>query len=529
MFESQTDHSQPLREFDAILHPKIEDLVSSYIENEGDTNDLVEYLANGYVGKLHKLDILGSLMSKHGYDFKEIFRSSIKKKVYQMFNPDVFDSLIKDSMSPPEWISEIIESPLWTSVMFSLLERFPNSEFLNYCVTQVCLRHPENVSDVPPYVLNLDAFQNVIRFLIENWTPENKEKFIKIISIDPRTAMETAFILDRNTQISLIQDIERSLSKNITYLNVFQRTLMKLDGWSSTSIEAYFGIVPLHPDHIESFKECYNFSNYSKDLVHRKVSASLLDANVSNQTTLSLISFLQTISSENIDIQLYSQGINSLRQWRFKEAGDLWSALQILKNFIIATNTLDMMRYLAKNNRLAIEDRNLNRSPEIDVIKEIMFWHPTLRMKAFDVYVMLYESIRGKTDVYRILMNNLYDNLIYMFGFGISIKVLKFLRTKKEPLDIARERQFYIKLIPLLKPPFSDEFLLEFAHTLDSKRVRSLMYPASNTRPIPVQVTLLTSVINFVQELNRQNILKGKPTEAVLYDDIRHAASKARH
>ena len=52
--------------------------------------------------------------------------------------------------------------------MFSLLERFPNSEFLNYCVTQVCLRHPENVCDVPPYVLNLNAFQNIIRFLIEN-------------------------------------------------------------------------------------------------------------------------------------------------------------------------------------------------------------------------------------------------------------------------------------------------------------------------------------------------------------------------
>lgn len=527
MFQSQADSSHPLREPDAILKPNIEMLVSNFIEEGGDTNDLIDYLANGYVGKLHKLDILGSLMSKHGIDFRQNFRNSIQKKIYQMFKPEAFDYLVLDPMNIPKWIDELIESKFWISVIFPLLERYPQSSFLIYCISQVCLKHPENIESAPPYVLRLDAFQNLIRNYIENFSPENQTKLINILTSDTRTAMEAAFLFDRNTQFKLIQQVEVKLSQNITNLHLFQRILMKLDGWSSNIINAYFGIVPLLPEHITEFRDYANRSNYSKDLVFRKISASLLDPNVSNQTTEEIIKFLSEVTEIDVDMKLYTTGINSLRKWTFNEAGDLWSAFQILKNFIIASNALDMMKYLAKTNKLAISDGHLNRSPEIDILKEIMYWHPQLRNKAFDVYTLLYEGIRGKTDQYKILMYALYENLHYMFGFGLAIKVLHFLRKKKEPLDSSRELQFYITLFPLLRPPYSDEFLLEFARTLDSTRVRTIMYPLSNMKPAPIQVTVLRYLIGFVQDLNKLNILKGKPKEAVMYDDLRHAAMKA--
>ena len=526
IFSQTSDKSVPLKEPDAILHPKIEQYIEDFINEDGDTNDLIDYLSDGYTGTLHKIDIIGSVMKNHGYNFQERFNSFIIKRVIQLFETSKFDQLVEYESAIPQWIYEMIDNPAWSPIILALAKKYPKSGFTNFCFTKVCSSHPENISSLQPLFHKFEQFQSVFRYNFENYSAENKDKFLSLVTTDMRSLMFAALVLDRNTHLKIIQDIEIRLNHVQSMQFFFQRILMKLDHWDDEGIQAYFGKVPLTPHHISLFNDYALFSNYSRSLAYRKLTSSLLDKYVDEATTDKILSSLSKLDDQSSDYQKCLRGVMVIKKWKFKSKDDLWYALNSCKEYFVASNILIKIDTLTRSNQLIVPElvgSKSEKEPVVQILKEIFYWQPSLRERVFSRFTRLFIIDAQSNPRF---LNDLYDSLQFYFDNGMCINVLNILKRPDIPMDVSRERKFFFALLPRLRAPYSDEFIRELSLTLDSKKVRLCFFPAPGKQASPSNLSALRTLISFIETANRQNACKGLSREASILDDLRSAASK---
>ena len=520
---SQTDKSIPLKQPDAILHPNVENFITDFINEDGDTADLIEFLSKGYIGKLHKIDILGSIMSKHGFDFQKIMQEFLQKKVIQLFESDKFDAVVSDRDNIPQWVEQMISTPFWAESIINLEKKYSRSEFVKYCFSQICQKHPEYVKEMPSYVVSFDDFRNLFHHYSLNLTAENEKDFINIVTADDRTILFTAMCLDRNTQVVLIRKIESTLRTSPS-LELFQKTCMKLDNWSNEMINAYFGKIELRPDHVEMFESYANISTYSKDLSMRKITASLLDRNVRKETTEKIVHYLMEQEGQNNDeeTQLIIKGVNIIRKWSFVSKDDLWYALHCTKHYIIATNVIEHITTLINAKQLP-KRVPIEMSPEVLILEEIFYWHPSLHERVFKRIKFMFNIDKGEDDVFR---TALYDSLIFFFNNEMPLEVLDLMKDPKVTMDTIKERAFFLKLIPHLRAPYTEDFIKKLARVFNSKKVKTVFFPLSSGTVSQINISALTQLKKFIETANNEGAFKGMPQEALIFDELRSDASK---
>ena len=526
IFSQTSDKSAPLKEPDAILHPKIESYIEEYINEDGDTNDLIDFLSNGYSGNLHKIDIIGSVMKNHGYNFQERFNSFIIKRIIQLFETSKFDQLVEYESAIPPWIYEMINNPAWSQTILSLAKKYTKSKFANFCFTKLCEAHPENVSSLQPVFHKFGQFQSVFQYYFTNFSAENKKRFLSIVTTDMRTLMYVALCLDRNSHVKLIQEIEILLNSKPPMLFFFQRTLMRLDQWDDDGIQAYFGKILLTPRHIALFNDYALYSNYSRSLAYRKLTSSLLDPNVDELTTNKILTSLSNLNDQSQDFQKCLKGVMVLKKWRFKSKDDIWYALNSCKEYFVASNVLIKIDSLMREKKVIVPESIASitdKEPVVEILKEIFYWQHSLRERVFTRFTRLFLIDNQSNSRF---LNDLYDSLQFYFDNGMCINVLNILKRPDITMDVARERKFFMVLLPRLRAPYSDEFIKELSFTLDSKKVRLCFFPAPGKQASPSNISALKTLINFIEFANRQNACKGLSREASILDDLRSAASK---
>ena len=527
---SQTsDKSRPLKQPDAILHPKIEKYIDDFINDDGDTGDLIEYLAKGYEGNLHKIDIIGSIMKNHCIDMQKKFNSFLLQRIIQLFDTTKFDQMVEYESVIPDWLPAMIDDPYWSKIIFKLGKRFPRSQFTNYCFSRLCLKHPENVSKLQPLRTKYEQFVNIFNYHFKNFSSENKEQLINLITTDSRTVMFAALVLDRNNHTSLIQEIEIKLNKTPQLLFFFQRVLMHLDQWRDDAIRAYFGQILLTPHHITLFNDYALYSNYSRSLVFRKLSHSLLDPNVDENTTNMIFTALTEIGDDSDDFQKCIKGVMVLKKWKFRTKDDLWYALNSCKQYFVATNVLTKIDSLVQSKSVILQksiDSLTEKEPVVQILKEIFYWQPALRQRTFTRVKRLFIVAADQHQSNPRFANDLFDSLSFYFDNGYCLQVLDILKRADIQMDQARERKFFMALLPRLRAPYSEKFINDLAFTLDSKKVRMCFFPEPGKQPTPTNISALQTLVRFIEFANRQNACKGLSKQASILDDLRSSASK---
>ena len=479
---------------DSLLHPDIENKVFEFMENDGSEYQLKKTLVDNYKGTLHKIDLLCHVFKDSKYDIASKYDNFIVNICSKKFKPEVFEKALEKD---PDLVEKVISTQCGCDIIVDLSGKYLSSRFVNMCMDRVCLEHPQRVKYLTRQYSKFNHFDPLIRYKIEHSSCKSAD-LASFLATDARSILEAAMMLDRNTNVNMFKLIEKEILRYKDSLYwFFLRILMKFDGWSETCMGAFMGEVKLNKSIISQFHSLCEKSRISKELIYRKLISILLNPKFDDSISESVISILCGDHIDSSDVPKYVLGISYVKEWKYDEREKLPYTLYALKNYIFAKCILKFVKG-------KIESSNFLKSdyyPEMNILLEIAYLHPSLRNKVFDIYVLLMNNCSTKPYI-----DTIYDNLIDWIYFGMHKSVFAALKSKDSKTDHFTKRKFlkyFVQQINTKSLSTESEFVIDLLNLLNSKSIREIIF-TQDYKTLSVKELLIT-LKYFLEELNKNN------------------------
>jgi hypothetical protein len=120
---------------DAILEQNIyTDALSEYLKLGGAPMDAVNLLSESYIGIPSMCNATSTSMDSIGLNSDTILRRAIRHQLQDRFDPKRCDEFFDNQEMAPEWLEVLIQDVHWRQTLYELLEKYPNSQFLNFAI-----------------------------------------------------------------------------------------------------------------------------------------------------------------------------------------------------------------------------------------------------------------------------------------------------------------------------------------------------------------------------------------------------------
>lgn len=97
--------------------------------------DAVNMLSESYIGIPSMCNATAVSVDSIGLNSDKILRKAIRQQLKDRFDPKKCDEYFTDNNTmAPEWLQVLIKDAEWRQTMYELLEKYPNSQFLNFAV-----------------------------------------------------------------------------------------------------------------------------------------------------------------------------------------------------------------------------------------------------------------------------------------------------------------------------------------------------------------------------------------------------------
>ncbi|KAI9469072.1 MAG: TH1 protein, partial [Benjaminiella poitrasii] len=134
------EYRKTLSKPDAILEENIyTDALAEYMKLGGAPMDAVNLLSESYLGIPSMCNAIAQSVDSIGLDSDATMKRAIRKLLQERFDPQHHDeSFMKyynnDDKKASEWLDVLLEDLEWRQTMYQLLEKYPNSAFINFVV-----------------------------------------------------------------------------------------------------------------------------------------------------------------------------------------------------------------------------------------------------------------------------------------------------------------------------------------------------------------------------------------------------------
>lgn len=168
---------------DAIMEHTILRTIAAYVQNEGNPEDIVQHLADGYRGYADMITTLSDWLVESGMageEVTELIQARIQSLITQHFNVDQANSILGSGKAP--WLNDMIAIPTWRKMIYTLSQSYADSPFLNLVIKRICdAGYLDEISHVTSVANEVDVFSAVISHSITKFISQldiNVDKFL---------------------------------------------------------------------------------------------------------------------------------------------------------------------------------------------------------------------------------------------------------------------------------------------------------------------------------------------------------------
>lgn len=526
-----------LQKPDALMNPEVLNHIDEYIQKGGDINSMISFLSSGYKGNFHIIDAFGFILQSLGVEFRDSFEKFLKEQIIQIFDPKITDQKF-DIKNPPSWIESLASNNFWISVISDLLKKYPTSSFLLYSYDIICQRSPQFVKMIPPCRVSYDSYCAVVsshlplirgQYLNTSHNQKLLKTFLSMITADDLTISHTAFLLDRNQDISLINAIIDFLENRKSSQKTFLTLLMRLEGCDDNIIETLQGDKQLDFEIIMQLSMIGTNSSFLRDYVLRRMTKEIFNPKFDKDYRSLLIKSILILTNTTVDEELFLDGIQCFLNWSFNSSNEIALALFCAKVKFCASAMIPIIskRILSSNPKFFADNP---QPPTVErlLLCEISYWHRDLIPRVYRIVEKGIESSSSRHDLdnneIHSMLSELYEIIVYLFELGAYKNVLNLFTKKLADSDSDLKRKALIKILSKAFPPYSKEFLSHMLKCLTDPIVKPLFFPSRGIPALPVQISGLEVVFRFTDRVNKDEASSSDPKEVPLYDNLRTSA-----
>jgi negative elongation factor C/D len=122
---------------DFIMEPIVSETITTYFMHGGESNPLVDLLAENYTGVAQTVNLLAEWLITAGmpvHDVQLTVETHLKNLIMKHFDPKKADTIFNLEGGVPDWLTDMIEHSIWRKMFFKLAEQHPNCLMLNFTI-----------------------------------------------------------------------------------------------------------------------------------------------------------------------------------------------------------------------------------------------------------------------------------------------------------------------------------------------------------------------------------------------------------
>lgn len=495
---------------DAVMQPEVIGVLRGFLQLGGSPDDAIRMLSTSYQGYAQMCNLMATWLQMTGVSTRDIQdknESLMEHLVLQRFNGRKADSIIQRASEAPKWVSTLINEKKWRQLIYRLVAEYKDCELLNYTIQLISdSGYQDEICGLPAASVYFNVFVRVLTYLLERMirlpnTADHVKELPTIIAMC--TLNQQTFVLSQSILQCLILEQRGEnlswLSQEI-YESVKERPL-------ATQLENLIS---------------RNYAQYSEDLqsaissIVRSGEASqgdvvkLFDLYVSDNPPpasfiqrvdvldlliMEVLKNLATSSDRQLHSYIYLLAYASVKN---NESNQISEEEKFLLDKIIQLTKSTFISKVRENligkelQSFLVELYDLVQFPILSslILKWVNltlisadFYSSNTNVRMFDWYLDLLNEITLQQPLHRgqiftLLLNlffleteldpitaaekkkNILDCIVYLIECGYSLPVMNTVsQWAANGVDLSLIRYFSVKLLNMIEPPYSDEFL----------------------------------------------------------------------
>lgn len=158
---------------DFIMEPDIIQQLKRYFSAEGSPEIVIELLCNNYKAVAQMANLLAEMLVTSGMTIDEVqsvIEDHLKELVIKSFDPKMADTIFKDESGTPEWLTELIEHPVWRSLIYKLAEAYPDCLMLTFTIKLISdAGYQGEITSISTASQQLEVFARVMKTSVNNF------------------------------------------------------------------------------------------------------------------------------------------------------------------------------------------------------------------------------------------------------------------------------------------------------------------------------------------------------------------------
>jgi negative elongation factor C/D len=517
-----------LRQPDSIMQENILFVLRKFLSLGGTPQEVIKHLSENYRGYAQMCNLVCNWLRMTGVSEKTIqslVEEHIKSLIIQIFDPRKADTIFDEGASAPEWLEYLIEHPDWRPVIYKLSEEHSDCLLLNYAIQRISdAGYQTEIATLTSSSTYFSVFNRVFKetlLKILDTSPTDPEPnfsdFKRMCSHSEHTYLYTQATLvllsahpNGQHMRRLSQELEKSvqdrgpiarkLSFMLTNITKYPDLLSSLSSILTANVANPADVAKLHtlysqtlPPPVEYIRRPDLFELLIREMFDPSKSLDPLD----NQHYAYVLAYATSVHDERsiispddvcepkIDRDELHNTIDALETaqtiCRKNYFGtELEAAAETLRELmqypVVAMGVLHWVKLnLTDPNAGATSYNTKSTLIHLGLLQEISSLHVFQRIPVLDVLVASFEVEIDLDPLATLdLRKNILDTMIYVMECGCVIPVLNRIKRWTSKIDQSLLRHFVIKVLEMISPPFSNEFVHKFLDIINSLSPESL-------------------------------------------------------
>ncbi|KAL6732410.1 hypothetical protein Aduo_003172 [Ancylostoma duodenale] len=440
------------------------------------------------------------------------------------FSPDIADTIFEDG-GVIEWLPELINHRRWRTLLYELMDQYPNCLMLNFAVKLISdAGFQTEISTVSSAAQQLDIFSRVLLTSIDTVLVEHRKgcltaayekafgELARVVCQAEHTYVYTIALLkavgssqggrilaaceqmadslraemegrEHETtalRTALAQTADDQVASHFTQalLNMVSRG--ELNPADVTIIYDQY-ILPLPPP-ISIIRDPLFIELLLDSLFHYQGPKTIPEHRFKYIFLLACAASVSETRSSNgrrtqsrLELDNCRQCLDdavSLLEGMDDLLAELNELLHAIKMPVVAAGVL----YYVQTLLLSEEKTGDPPGAALCLLDHISTLHPNLHAKAFDICCQLYEKIAGENEAAEVIMERqrlVVDRLVHLLSVGGAIPVLEKVweMFRDGQIDASLVRYFAMEVLEIIAPPFSDDLIALFLPLVSDEEI----------------------------------------------------------
>ncbi|VDM40618.1 unnamed protein product [Toxocara canis] len=513
---------------DFVMEPQVFDVLGTFFKCGGEPDVVIDSLSDNYASLGQICNVLGDMLEDlegSRTSVEQCYESTLSKLILERFQPELADKIFdSEDGHELEWLAEFISHKNSRHLVYSLVEKHPDSTLLNYCMKLISEEGFQNeISHLNITTQRRELFSSVLLSAIDAVLKEHRrgpmtdayekafEKLVKVVCHGEHTYLYTQALLH-------VMSVEEQGMEAAACAHISQSLRAVIQERGQDPSQLYIALLQsngehIAPDAIQAMhimvdKKCLNPADIS--VLYREYTSPnpppvelirdpyfldmLIDSLFAydgvkvHKEYLSMYIYLlayATCVGEKKNNGVRTQNRRDLDPTRdvieelltlLRSKVDLAKEVKRLLNSIeVPVVAAGMLHYL----RGVLLSKDMIGRPQVVhlvLLDQIATSHPNLQMRVFGIICDLYDRHTSSQDLTEEVMERqrvVIDRFVHLLSVGLVLPVVeKMSRMYRDGyIDSSLMRYFAIEVLQIVCPPYSQDFTEVFLPIVSNKEI----------------------------------------------------------